>query len=616
MRPSFLLATLIFPLLVSLQSFGASPSLAIYLSVFKPHENTFWAQKTCQKIYEFIRNSSLPDTEVHCDWNQDETFLSEKIRLARRANTFQYMLDLKETNTEYRLRWVNWNAMDDVDFTQAGWTLKKQASTDLSLKKLINNLLEQHTYRIGLRRHFVSQVLHSKNLTSDHPLSEGEIASFIAENSKNKLYLKTVLEAVTTFGLAVSDNIKNKESAKIVWDLDSTATLLGEKTNLKSPLNWKSLNSKFEVLLQCQPHAHQSSISSLDTLLCSNIASFAWEMILEYHQTLRLSRDNYNLTIGSLAFEAMTYFQQVMIQPENSKIKKNLDEIFKSPQELTPLFPLKSLNYESLYKISSKEFVGKNNSVEIPILITPQGPKKLITSLNFDNDFRQNIMLEPYRDFTSTTQIALAGYYEKKQLRKEAQPLAGYNFFIGAKKAIDNRTSFNLSENSKNSDFIGAVHVFGSTLRLVTYSRGWRISAVLDVYADFASVRSYAIDRAYEYEGDPLAIAPKLKDKNSYYAVGATNLAQIVLEYGKWSIDLSAQNQRLSNLNAYKPEPYVSSSRNDRFTGLEIGTQYRLRSNLFLRLAVNETQRSGSIEDIGTKNNTTHTLVAKLIYRF
>ena len=152
-------------------------------------------------------------------------------------------------------------------------------------------------------------------------------------------------------------------------------------------------------------------------------------------------------------------------------------------------------------------------------------------------------------------------------------------------------------------------------MRLVTYSHGWRIQAVLDVYADFASVRSYALDQYGVITNDPM-LPQKLDRRDYYYAVGATNLAQIIFEYGHLSFDISAQNQQLSNLNGRAPELITTGARADNFTGLEFGTQYRLSNGFSLRLAINETQRSGSAQDAGTKSSVTQVLIVRLVYRF
>ena len=614
LRPlSLILAALILSFLAPLASQAETAKPAIYLSVFKAGENTFWAQKTCQKIYNLVQNTDYPGSEVHCDWNQDENFLSDKSKLARRSGYFQFMLELKETATEYHLRWVNWNPIDDVDVTQAGWTLKKQPDTDLYLRKLFNHILEQKNYAIGLRRHFVTQALLQKQgSVIALPLSTGQIYSFLESDLKKKLYVKTALQANMMLGLGVTDDIKNKEAAQLVWDQDTTSVLLGSLSKLKTPINWPKINSQFEMPLICRAQ----NLKDLDQLLCSQIASMTWNMILDYHQILSLKNESLIEAIEAYFVGTIQSFQKLMQEHGNSLIKKNLQTIFMAPQDLEKLIPISDRGRGTDLNIMSNVGVAKNRSSEIPLFNTPQGPKKLITSIDFKEHFRDPSMDSIYHDFKTTLEIGMAAYYEKDQ-RFHGSPasLQGYNFFIGPKKALDNRTPFNLAADPRRSDFIGSVHVFGSTLRMVTYSHGWRIRAVLDIYADFASVRSYALDQ-YQYNPQDGLGLPQPNHNDYYYAVGATNLAQIVFEYGNWSFDISAQNQQLSNLNGRSPQPTITGARADHFTGLEFGTQYQLSEGLSLRLALNETQRSGMAQDVGTRSNVIQAIIAQLIYRF
>lgn len=606
------LAALIFLFLAALKAQAQDPKTGIYLSVFKAGENTFWAQNTCQKIYNLAQRTDYPGAEVHCDWNQDQTFLSEKSKLARRSGAFQFMLELQETATDYRLRWVNWAPIDEVDVTQVSWTIKKQVGSDVYLAKLLNNLFEQKTYAMALRRNFVSQAILQKHGTAvRHPLSPSEINAFIVSDLKNKNYLKKALEAQLSLGLGVSDEVKNKEFARVAWEKEINSNLFEGSSPRQTLINWSKINSIFEKTLICR----NGDLKDLDLLLCSQVATMTWNMILDYHGFLSFKNQALDEAIVSALAGALQAVEKLMTEEGSSIFKKNLQTIFKSPQQIDDLIPEKYLKKISTLNIIPENSSTKNRSTEIPLFKSESGPKKLITTLDFKSRFDNEFMNSIYQDFKTSLEIGMVAYNEKNLNPKDRAPLQGYNLFIGPKKALDNRTPFNLSADPRNSDFISSVHVFGSTLRMVTYSHGWRIQTVLDIYADFASVRSYALDQ-YHYTSDTNLEVYRTNRDDHYYAVGTTNLVQIMVENGRLSFDISAQNQQLSNMNGRSPQPNITGAAADNFTALEFGAQYRLRDGFYFRLALNETQRSGMIQDVGTRNNVNHAIIAQLIYRF
>lgn len=610
LRLNFAVLLLLVAATVSAQA--QAPKTAIYLSVFKADENTFWAQNTCQKIYNLAQKTDYPGTEVHCDWNQDQNFLSEKTKLARRSGYFQDMLELQETATEYHLRWVNWAPIDEVDVTQVSWTIIKQADSDVYLAKILNSLFEQKIYAMALRRNFMSQALLQKNgIAVTHPLSPSEINAFIASDLRNKTYLKKSLEAHLTLGLGVSDEVKNKEAARVAWEKEVNSNLFDGTTHLQTPINWSKINSIYEKTLMCQTE----NLKDLDLLLCSQIATMTWNMILDYHGVLSFKNQTLNDIFDSSLAGTLHYLEKLMTENGDSIFKKNLQTIFKVPQQIDDLMPAKYVRKISTLNIIPENSSPKNITTEIPLFKSGAGPKKLITTVDFKSRFDNEFMNSIYQDFKTSLEIGMVAYNEKNLNPKDRAPLQGYNLFIGPKKALDNRTPFNLSADPRNSDFISSVHVFGSTLRMVTYSHGWRIQTVLDIYADFASVRSYALDQ-YRYTTDTNLDVYRTNRDDHYYAVGTTNLVQIMVENGRLSFDISAQNQQLSNMNGRSPQPNITGARADNFTGLEFGTQYRLRDGLYFRLALNETQRSGMIQDVSTRNNINQAIIAQLIYRF
>ena len=84
----------------------------------------------------------------------------------------------------------------------------------------------------------------------------------------------------------------------------------------------------------------------------------------------------------------------------------------------------------------------------------------------------------------------LAAYYRQNIARDSAVEATGYSFFVGLASAFEH-VQYNTGE---FEDWIGALHVFGPSLEFASFYRDGYVRLSLDIFADFAMVRSYAFD--------------------------------------------------------------------------------------------------------------------------
>jgi hypothetical protein len=122
-----------------------------------------------------------------------------------------------------------------------------------------------------------------------------------------------------------------------------------------------------------------------------------------------------------------------------------------------------------------------------------------------------------------------AAYYRQHIARAPAGQTTGYSFFVGFASAFDHLQY----DTGAFKDWIGAVHVVGPALELTAFHQAGYIRLSVDVFADFAMVRSYAFD-TYKKDHRIDNIKSVLRRENYYYAYGVYVHPKIEVRYGSY----------------------------------------------------------------------------------
>jgi hypothetical protein len=120
-----------------------------------------------------------------------------------------------------------------------------------------------------------------------------------------------------------------------------------------------------------------------------------------------------------------------------------------------------------------------------------------------------------------------ASYYRQNIARDYAGKTTGSGFFVGFASAFEHIQY----DTGEFKDWIGALHVFGPSMELTSFHRAGYVRIGLDVFGDFAMVRSYAFDE-YKKGHRVDNIKSVLMEEDYYYAYGVYVHPKIEVRYG------------------------------------------------------------------------------------
>jgi len=122
-----------------------------------------------------------------------------------------------------------------------------------------------------------------------------------------------------------------------------------------------------------------------------------------------------------------------------------------------------------------------------------------------------------------------AAYYRQNIAGDSAGKGSGYSFFVGLASGFEHIQY----DTGEFKDWIGATHVFGPSLEFASFHKAGYIRIGLDVFGDFAMVRSFAFEK-YKKNHRIDNIKSVLMVENYYYAFGPYVNPRIEARYGSY----------------------------------------------------------------------------------
>ncbi len=320
-------------------------------------------------------------------------------------------------------------------------------------------------------------------------------------------------------------------------------------------------------------------LNSLESILLSAAASGFWELSVEFQEKISLNDIIVTPVAGAAMGEVFLQMGEFFERSEGTKLNRALSILFSSPKRIHDWIDdsktkktrdldafgftqdrFHEFQIEAVYgAMTLNRQVGRvatspgersqtagirlsTEIINIPQYLHEGRLSKWLTDGNYSAfELKQMAGDRGFDEFELMFKAALLGYY-----RQDFKPvqnglgLNGYSFFVGLGTAYQYIIESRLSEDrNADHDRLSICNVLGPTMDFTYMTKsGVRVRAKLDIFGDFAAIRSLAFDRAslQQGEGAPaLDVRSVLAERSYYYGFGTTINSSLEVEYKKLS---------------------------------------------------------------------------------
>lgn len=563
---------------------------------------------------------------------------------------------------QYKLAVHNLSPEDETDPEVLRWEIKKGISGETMMRKLLAKYSVFDFHKTEIKRSFFDRAIEYSGewvKISDNQYintKQGWSGSFssayalyTAQNAQQKNYLAAGLEMTGVLGVATTGYYSGPGTSNpnnVDWDY----SINGKPSSLQA--RWSGSGVRFDDNHFDTNEGHylagtvyytlarNAGLTRLESILITFAGSSYWEYLGEYREIVSIN-DQINTTFGGFVLgETIFQMGKIFESAPNTPVNKFMKSLFHSPRSFSEglerfTFAHKHFDgYEikpdvwsklDLQITKQKTSQGQDSIsggvdgqvVAIPMFEKPGQVKEILTDTVFARLTIDGTtsMAQKFKLFAKTI---LAAYYNKNLDKNPDGSLQGYNLIVGPSTALEvNQETFGKIETSTspNSDFRGIVHILGNTIDIVGYHRGIKFRCTLDIYGDFAMIRSYAFD-AYHETHDTSKADSVLVRKDYYYGYGTTEQLALSAEYGRFAVGIDFEQINSSKIEA-RPRHVEATDElhpTDSIFESDAYVVYQLSDQLKLQFGVEKTRRFGKILDAYNISSSWVNTYGRLIY--
>lgn len=557
------------------------------------NRGTEWDQKICLVLHGKVAEQSITPPLSVCENSQISEVLKKEIEESKATGEFQYQLLFHE-NSDHTIRFTIINHRqdrDDTDFQKAGWILAAN-SEEIQMQDLTK--LIRHLTTVDQQERAIKEMVLVNGIEDSENVmlgSNGEYYSkktyrkvefkdayntFKEENIKHKNFLRASIEIIVLNGLggALPYYTLTSEENSRDWDYKGWSGFRKKMSNrsaIRFDTNEKMTNigHAFAGFVDYTA-ARSNGLNRLESFLLGFAASTVWEYFAEVHERVSINDEIVTPVGGMVIGEVYYQFGKFFNSGSNTLPNRILKAIFGGPNQFNAWIEKQNLpqarnvdeygfNADVWHQFSASigyglaETGARNTSssglaLELDLRLFSQKTynkegkiKEFMKDTAYvqfktEGKFGEDAMSE----IDALMKLALAGYYSQNTERDEKERLNGYSFFVGPTMAA----SYSGTKKFGNvtDDWMGVINVLGSTMDLVVFVKDVRIQMTVDIYGDFAMVRSYAIDDYFKKHGKT-GVKAILADQGYYYGMGTTSSGSFSVSYKGFEVGTSAQYQ-------------------------------------------------------------------------
>ncbi|MCM2322331.1 MAG: DUF3943 domain-containing protein [Oligoflexia bacterium] len=625
-------------------------------------------QETCTLVHSAF-NSSGAIVDSNC-LRTSGSLIDPDVKEARASGVFQYRLDVQRVSREELVVSVeNWRREDGSDFERVGWKLKddgtgawetklyKLASQvmgfDLKKSLIKETLLAHATYesrKVGLGRDggFIDKA------TGVALQMKDAYRAVLNEGPKQRNYLRAGVEMAVVMGFAMY-KYYDLVSNQLDYDYDFGEGLRKKLITMEAVLyddNDLAANAghAFAGMVYYQV-ARSNNFGPMESFLFATASSAFWEVIGEYHEVMSIN-DMIITPIGGYVIGEAMYQMGRVIRARNKSLGGYLlSAILDTPgaigawrdRDAAPGTTPEGFNADSwarldlsagLASLSRKRgrtgvnavelgFEGK--MVDIPLYDEPGQEQRVVTSTALAELLASGAASSKGGEyFKFMAKTAFGVYYEKNLGRDTRGQLQGYTFLFGPASAVDFEerpgATGPLTDETHEYQFVGTINMIGPTLDFTAYRNGMKLHLVMDFYADFAMVRSFALDEYLDAKGRTTdGLNTVVAKRAYYYGVGYTGRVQMSVEQGRLEAGAAFSTSSWSSLQERHRRQELATNdveMQDTYQRAEIWVAYKLARNLRVEASLERIRQVGRVNGDFRASDSETRATGRLIYSF
>ena len=577
-----------------------------------------------------------------------------------------------------RLSVENLRPQFESDFKRGEWPIHSTDSEKKSLivQKIVGNFVEFDKNKGLLRQFALDSGVHESKLvrkTEDgkyQRVADNQEVDFDeayrlyeTENSRQRHFLASTFELAGMLGAgSLWYYIKIKVN-KLDWDYPFS--LAGLKDKLTHGIRFDNNTGQFNTSNHPLAGAfyydfwRSTGANSLEAFLIGFASSLVWETFSEWREVLSVNDMIFTSVPGAAIGEVLHQYAVFFAKSKNTVVNKTLGILFGNAETLNywindnkpKQFPLLddsgftadtwhqfdifagAFHGSSVAKTSSgsphtKASSGFGVGVHTQIITIPEYEKPGQVSKLYSDTMFTELLAEgtfgvangktKYEDLHAFLKAVFAGYMKQDLSLDTAGSLKGYSFMVGAASAYD--IGMHNWQTITKQPFHAIVNVLGPTMDVSIYRSGVKIRFTIDVYPDFAAIRSFAFESYTKKMGENLGVIRSvLTEHQYYYAFGVTVNAKMAVQFHDFEVGGSVNSSYLDSiqvLDRYQSQLTNNFRLSDAMNRYQAWISYAPFGDcLKIRLLYDQMDRWGSIGDIQNFESE-KTVLGQLVFTF
>ncbi len=612
-------------------------------------ENKNFTKEACRAVKKTLRDIfKSKDNRSNTHSKNAECLYNSKLKRNELSEKHEYLIELNETDKGLLDIRVSNLQPSEHDFESLSWTLKNENKTStlnfisIATARIADYEINSEAYKNLLFYQAIknnneynviddNQFRHKKtHRTINKEVAFNELIN--SENSGERNYFRAAIELGTFLGIGKALYIAGHDSMKEDWDFNNE-TLEDYKERLFTTkqmryddntigMNW---GHAYAGVLYYHS-ARNNGFSSKESFLVALAGSSIWEYFGENKEVVSIN-DQIATSVGGSVIGEVAYQISHMLIGKDTLAAKIVGSIISPIGLLNNWLDGKSFdeyhrnfsseygfedNYERFDIITGLTYLNNNKleqtkamlelGLEAEVINLPVDSLGKVSSVIYDPIFAElstktQISKDGIEDWHAITKLVLGGYFKKNISTTDKNKKQGYSYFIGPSM----KTEYRSRGVDHKDDFFAVVNVIGTTLDVTYMNNDVKMRFVVDVYADYAMVRPYAVSD-YKIKGYSLEETMSvLKNRGYYHAFGSTQSAKFDIQYKRWSAGISAINHYFISQSDTELDRHPEKVKNkldmrDEYTGINAYISYNTSRNFDIVLGIERIMRSGTLQ--------------------